>query len=323
MNILRPKVELYAKKYGTNDFNKYCFFAFRQKFRDNFKPSLGKIFTVVIFCLDQDYPDQVLNKFSTDFINSYESAIVEEKDFNKIQNYRLKQNIMIQYYDVTAKISVDNPVLPNFYTSFSKEGLVLNQSPDYDPNKVKFSFRFDQVVKCKGGEASTLKQVLNPVIAGLFKDDECCISYLVDWSQKGSKNMFCSMFSKKWKCKADIKIFQSTLYHYCLEQQIEKIKKTKNAYGSLNNAKMYFLERAAIISSLKDVEEYNLNSVWDKMNYFYQIVVEEKKSIKDDLYLSLQAFDKEIGNPKSGSLGGCKELLGKLETEKNESRMFF
>jgi len=324
MNNLRPKIELFARKFGIEKFNKYCFFSFRKKLKDNQKPQLGQIFTSVIFCLDQNYSSEILKKFSYDFIKYYELAIFNEKDFNKIQQYRLKQNIMIQYYDPSEKLSSEYPRLPNFYTSFTKEGLVLNESQDYDPKHVKYSFRFDQVVQCSGDEASTLKNVLNPKISSLFKDDECCVSYLVDWNQKGVKNMFCSMYQTKWKCKVDIKIFESTLYNYCLEQQLEKVQKTKKFYGSdLGKAKMYFLERASIISALKDVENFNLNSFIDKNNYLYKMVEEEKKKFKEDLFLSLKAFDREISDPNKADQSGCDMIIDKNQKIKKLQCILF
>lgn len=310
MNKLRPKIEIFAKRKGIEDFNKYCFFAFRKKLSHSEKPQLGMIYTAVIFCLDESYSNEVLSKFSSDFTSNYEKAVVNETDLSKIQKYRLKQNIMIQYYDPMEKISIENPRLPNFYTSFAKEGLVLNESKNYDPKHVKYSFRFDQVVQCNADEASTLKKVINPKVATLFRDDECCISYMVDWNQKGVKNMFCSMYSKKWKCRVDIKIFQSTLYSYCLEQQMEKVNKVKKIHKSdLGKAKMYFLERASMVSALKSVQDFNLDSLWDKNSYFYKMIEEEKKVVKEDLFASLKAFDKEIADNKKGVVSGCDSVI--------------
>lgn len=324
MNNLRPKIELFAKRHGTKDFNKYCFFAFRRKPRDSEKPQLGLIYTSVIFCLDENSSNELLSKFSPDFIRSYEHAVTTESDLNRIQQYRLKQNIMIQYYDPMEKLALDNPRLPNFFTSFAKEGLVLNESKDYDPKQVKYSFRFDQVVQCTADEASSLKQVLNPKIATLFRDDECCVSYMVDWNQKGVKNMFCSMYSTKWKCRVDIKIFTSTLYSYCLEQHMEKVNKVKKAFGKdLAKAKMYFLERVSMISALKNVQEFRLESIWDKFGYFYKMVEEEKQVVKEDLFVSLKAFDKEIADSKSKVESGCDGIIDVRNQLKQKSKGIF
>lgn len=312
MNALRPKVEKFAHKFGRKDFNKFCFFGFRQKLKDKEYPSLGKICTAVIFCLSSDYDNEMLKKFSTQFVQMYEKAIVEEKDLNKIQNYRLKQNIMIQFYDPMERIDLMNPHLPNFYTSFASEGLVLNTSADYNPLKVKYSFRFDQVVQCTGDEASTLKKVLNPIVSKLFRADECCISYLVDWNQNGVKNMFCSMYLTPWKCHVDIKIFQSTLYHYCLTQQIEKTKKKKIKNKDLGKMKMYFLERATVISTLREIDNFNLYAFLDKQSYFYNLVAQEKKTVKADLFSSLVAFNQEVTDKNSRLNDGCTRLMGNI-----------
>ena len=310
MNYLRPKIELFAQRHGTKEFNKFCSFAFRRKPRDVENPQLGLIYTSVIFCLDESYKNEVLTKFSSDFIRSYETAVTLETDLNKIQQYRLKQNIMIQYYDPMERINLENPKLPNFFTSFSNEGLVLNESKDYDPKQVKFSFRFDQIVQCTGDEASSLKQTLNQKIASLFREDQCCISYMVDWNQKGVKIMFCSMYATEWKCRVDIKVFSSTIYSYCLEQNLEKINRIKKVVrNDLSKAKLYFLERVSMISDLKSVQEFNLESMWDKLSYFYKMVEEEKKVVKEDLFVSLKAFDKDIADTKRGNESGCDDII--------------
>lgn len=311
MNSLRPKVELFAQKFGVEKFNKFCFFALRSKVRDLRLPSLGKVYTVVIFCLNSSYEEGVLKKFSNEFIQKYEKAIVEENNFNKIQVYRLKQNIMIQYYDPLEKINVFSPRIPNYYTSFAHEGLVLNESPDYNPINVKYSFRFDQIINCRGDEASTLKKVLNPEISTLFKPDYCCVSYLVDWNNNGVKNMFCSMYEKSWKCKVDIKIFQSTLYNHCLTQNLEKINQQKKINKDLGKIQIPFLERANILSTLREVDRINPDNIWDKNSHFNKLLSNEKKTLKKDIFNSLDALNKEVSDGRKNLEGGCLEIIKK------------
>jgi len=243
-----------------------------------------------------------------------------EKNLMKIQNYRLKQNIQIQYYDPLEKINTENPKLPNFYTSFAKEGLVMNADSNYVPTQVKYSFRFDQVVECNGGEASTLRAILNPVIQGLFRPDYCCVSYLVDWQQKGVKNMFCSMYQKDWKCKADIKIFQATLYQYCITNQIEKLNKVLIEYnGNIRESKLYFLERAAVITVIREILYTDIEIYMDQSSYLYFLVSNEKKKAKYHLYDALRSFDLETGksgNKKKSCMFGKEEFT--LDDSNNE-----
>lgn len=313
MTLLKPKIIRYAEKQGKAIFNKFCFFAFRQKYQEEKIKQLGKIYTAVIFCLNKDTTDEVLAKFSDNFVAYYTKKIVEEKNLMKIQNYRLKQNIEIQYYDPMEKINLENPKLPNFHTSFAKEGLVLNEDGHYDPRKVKYSFRFDQVVECNGGEASTLKSILNPVISGLFKPDYCCVSYLIDWQQKGVKNMFCSMYQKDWKCKVDIKIFQSTLYQFCIINQIEKLNKVLvQTNNNISESKLYFLERASIITVIREILYTDIEIYMDQSSYLFYLVSKEKKRAKYDLYDALRSFDLETkykGGNKKGCVFGNEEFL--------------
>lgn len=315
MTLLKPKIMRYAERLGKESFNKYCFFAFRLKYQDHKIKQLGKIYTAVIFCLNRDTTDEVLSKFTENFTRFYTEKIINEKNLMKIQNYRLKQNIQIQYYDPMEKINSENPKLPNFYTSFSKQGLVLNEDPNYDPLKVKYSFRFDQVVECSGGEASSLKGILNPEIGGLFRPDYCCVSYLVDWQQKGVKNMFCSLYQKDWKCKVDIKIFQSTLYQFCIMNQIEKLNKVLiDSNNNIRQSKLYFLERAAIITVIREILYTDIELYMDQSSYLYYLVSKEKKRAKYDLYDALRSFDLDTNagkgkNKRKGCVFGKEEFL--------------
>lgn len=313
ITYLKPKVMKYANTYGIEKFNKYCSSALRSKYIDKKVKSLGKIMTSIIFCLSDDTTEERIKNFNYDFIVYYTNTLVNEKNLMKIQNYRLKQNIQIQYYDPMEKINIENPKLPNFFTSFSKEGLVLNEDKNYDPLKVKYSFRFDQVVECTGGEASSLKAIIRPEISVLFRPDFCCISYLVDWQQKGVKNMFCSMYIKDWKCKVDIKIFQSTLYQYCIMNQIEKLNKIMiNNNNSIYRANLYFLERASIITVLREILYTDIENYVEENSYLFTLIKREKVRAKYDLYYALRSFD--LDKKPQGELAkkkGCK--FGKEE----------
>ena len=321
MTLLKPKIIQFAKRYGKESFNKFCSFAFRLKYQDPKIKQLGKIYTAVIFCLDKDTSHEVIAKFTENFIRYYSEKVVDEKNLMKIQNYRLKQIIEIQYYDPMEKFQSENPKLPNFFTSFAKEGLVLNEDKHYDPLKVKYSFRFDQVVECKGGEASSLKAIMNPNIGGLFRPDYCCVSYLVDWQQKGVKNMFCSTNEKDWKCKVDVKIFQSTLYQFCIMNQIEKLNKVLiESNNNIRESKLYFLERASIITVIREILYTDIEKYMDQSSYLFYLVSIEKKKAKYDLYDALRSFDLDTnGGSKHGKKGcvfGHEEIL--LDESKSE-----
>lgn len=313
----QPKITKYAKELGINFFNKFCFFSFRLKYKDPENTGLGKTYTIITFCLDKEYSQATLDKFSQDFKNSVSEAVFNEPKYMKVQNYRLKQNIEIQYYDPMAKIDPNNPEVPDFFTSFSPEGLVLNKDPNYDPTKVKFSFRFDQLVDCTPKEAGMLKKVLDPKISALYKPDECCVSYLVDWQMKGVKNMFCSMFQETFKCKTDIKIFQSTVYEYCIANKIANfnllMKKNNN---QLQKAKLSFLELAGSINFLSEIIENNLEKYQSPVSKLRADIIEIKKTAKENKMILLKIFGKETN--KDDGTPNCEDILnGALENNKN------
>lgn len=276
MNKFRPRIERFAEIYGIQKFNKYCFFSINNAWKDSDNKNKGKEFSSYVFCLPEESADEeTLKKFPEDFRQNYSRAIVETKDLLDLQQYRLKQNIQIQYYEPHITLadiqsqssstgqSLLNGKLPTYYSSFSKEGLVMNLDSTHNPLKVKYSFRFDQVIKCRGGNPKDMKKYLRPQITSLFKPDYCCVSYLVDQENTCNMAMFCSTYNKDWKCKADIEIFKSTLYKRCMIGHIENIdKKIAKVLEDKNNSQISFLRKATLIYALRETMDPNiLNNV--------------------------------------------------------------
>ena len=309
MSNFKPKVLKFAQKIGVPFFNKNCFFTFRTKYKDEGQKSLGKIYTVICMCLDKDTNDASLAKFSKDFKTNMSEKVFNEPQYMKIQNYRINQNVEIQYFDPMQKFDMNDLEVPDFYTSFAREGLVLNKDKNYDPLKVKFSFRFDQVVDCTPFEAASLKKILHEKIAELYKPDKCCVSYLVDWQMKGVKNMFCSMQKSEYKCKIDIKVFQSTVYEYCIDNKIFNFKLLlKKNNGNLSKAKLYFLETAGIIKFLEEIITKDLENFINPNSALYNDIVELKKDAKEQKKKALKLFEAEINADEKEKIK-CKEIL--------------
>jgi hypothetical protein len=317
MDNFKPKIDKFAQKVGLAYFNKFCFFTYRMKYKDDKEKQLGKIYTLITMCLDKQTTNASLDKFSRDFKSNMSEFVFKEPQYGKVQNYRFKQNIEIQYYDPLAKIDHENPEVPDFYTSFTPEGLVLNKDKNYDPTKVKFSFRFDQLVDCIPREAATLKAIISPKLAALYKPDDCCVSYLVDWQMKGVKNMFCSMYDKMFKCKTDIKVFQSTLYEYCIAGKIDVFKKLmKKNNQDLKKAKLYFLEQAGIINFLNEIITKNLEKYQNPESKLYADIVKLKKDAKTLRKTALKLFEKDVNKTPGKTTPSCKDILkGALERQ--------
>jgi len=267
MNTFRPRIEIFAKNfYSMDKFNKYCFFIINHSWVNSLEKEKGKEFSALIFCLNSDTTDeQQLASFPEDFRLKYSKALVSSEDFLSLQQYRLKQNIQIQFYDPhitleeirkqsksTGQSSAVGG-LPTLYTSFSNEGLVMNTNKNHNPLGVKYSFRYDQVIKCRGEHPEELKKNIKPEISMLFRPEKCCISYIVDFNNTCSMAMFCSSFLKDWKCEADIKIFRSTMYKRCLIEKIENVeKKVQKIKTDKANTNVSFLNKAALIYGLRE-----------------------------------------------------------------------
>lgn len=272
MNKFRPRIEKFAFTYDNDKFNKYCFFMINHTWILKEEKDKGKEFSVMIFCLNAETTEkEMLERFPEDFRLKYTKALVDSEDFLSLQQYRLKQNIQIQFFEphitleeiqkqshATGQASATGG-LPTLYTSFSNEGLVMNLDPNHDPTKVRYSFRYDQVIKCRGENPPQLKRYMKPEITSLFRPDECCVSYVVDFNNTCSMAMFCSTYLKDWKCRADIKIFRSTLYKRCLIEKTENInQKVDRITKDIKGEKETFLNKAAIIYGLRETMNKNM-----------------------------------------------------------------
>lgn len=266
MNKFRPRIEKFAHSYENDKFNKYCFFLINHTWVLKDEKDKGKEFSVMIFCLNSETTEkQALERFPEDFRLKFTNSIVATEDFLSLQQYRLKQNIQIQFYEphisleeiqkeslATGQESASGG-LPTLYTSFSNEGLVMNSNQNHDPTKVRYSFRYDQVIKCRGEHPPEIKKHIKPEITSLFRPDECCVSYVVDSNNTCSMAMFCSTYLKAWKCQVDIKIFRSTLYKRCLIEKTENVdQKVGRIVKDLSGEKETFLNKAALIYGLRE-----------------------------------------------------------------------
>ena len=295
---------------GDDNFNKFCFFIFRLNFVSETNKELGKVYSVIIFCLDHQYNNEELLNFSADIKKYYSEFIYEEKEYFKIQNYRIKENIAIQYYDPIAQIDIKNPVVPKFYTSFSEDGLSLNSDKNNQPTFVKFSFRFDQLIDCIPSEVSTLKKNLPEKVSALYRDDKFCLSYLVIWDNKPARNMFCTRYNKVFQSLADIKIFESTMYYYCMREKTEFITNFMKSHNNdFFSIKLNFLEQIGLINFLKEIDEKDLLKYLIPTSNLYKHIDRIKAKAKEYREFILKIFGGENKFDSSGRTPSCKEIL--------------
>jgi len=323
MNNFRPRIKKFAFNYENNKFNKYCFFLINHTWVSKDERDKGKEFSVIIFCLNSETTEkQVLKRFPEDFRLKYTNSLVGSDDFLSLQQYRLKQNIQVQFYEPhitmeeihkqslsTGQASATGG-LPTLYTSFSNEGLVMNLDKNLDPTKVRYSFRYDQVIKCRGEHPLKLKKYIKSDFTSLFRPDECCVSYIVDFNNICSMAMFCSTYLKEWKCKTDIKIFRSTMYKRCLIKKTEHIdQKVNRIVYDVNGEKETFLNKAAIIYGLRETMDDKMMQNLEEKSTLGRILAEmgtKNKSqesivlatLKPDCEKVLKKFEKKEKNNK-------------------------
>lgn len=305
MKKIQPKIYKVALKLNPDYFLKYCFFALRKELKIQDNKNEGMIITSTIFCLNKDTTDSELAKFYKDFNNNYSDTVFDQPDFNVVQRYRINQNIEIQYYTGNQKKTSE---APQFFTSFAEEGMTLNKSKDHDPTQVKHSFRFDQVVDCAGNAAGPLKKVIDPELADEYRQDDCCVSYLLNWDGKGSKTMICSTFKEIWKCKVEIKIIRSTMFDFCMRGRLSDFFRSRKAGKKILNLRVPLIERLANIEVMNLMFTFNLKTYPNDNSFEYKLYEMQSKRNKQDYIDNVIRLDYELASPGKKS-GGCQEYI--------------
>ena len=305
---IQPKIVKVAQAKGESYFKKYCFFALRQKLKIETNKNEGKIMTSVIFCFNNQTTDAELLRFFNDYNEKYSSAVTKEEDFNLIQRYRIKQNIFIQYYQGMSPMNYETA--PEYFSSFSEEGLVMNQSKELNPATVKQSFRYDQIIDCDGFSAIDLKAAIGKEIADLYRDDSCCISYLTNWDGVGSKIMICSAYKTLWKCQIDIKIIRSTMYDLCMRNKIKDFFAARLQGHPKSTLNLNMIERIGVIDTMFLMRSFNLTTYPTNNTMEYLLYEDQSKVNKEAMTENIIKLDEELSSKKSGG-GGCEEYIDK------------
>ena len=305
MKKIQPKISKVADSKGDAFFRKFCFFSLRQELKMAGNKNEGFIITSVIFCLDKQTSNAELAKFYKDFNDYYSESVSNENDFNLVQRYRIKQNIHVQFYTGMMKKTKTKEV-PEFFTSFAEEGMTLNKFDDNRPAGVKQAFRYDQVVDCAGYGAAGLKKSLDPELAADFREDECCISYLLNWDGAGSKIMICSTFDKLWKCKAEIKIIRSTMYDQCMVNKLINFTRIRKSGREIHTLKIAMIERLAAIETMHLMIDVNLKSYPNDNSKEYKAYEQQSHRNKKDFMVNIATLDYELASPGKKN-GGCME----------------
>lgn len=161
--------------------------------------------------------------FERDFKLKYTKQIVDNPIFKISQRFKKNQSVYFKYFEQQIKLSTlkknnENKRLefPNYYTSLTKEGVIMNKDKNEDPNSVKYAFRYDQTVKCSGFHPQKLKQYLSPQLQEMFGENECCVIYVTHWNSYANTSLFCSNKKEKWQCSSEIEIFRASFYNQCL-----------------------------------------------------------------------------------------------------------
>jgi len=295
LETLGPKIDKFALDYGTNDFDKFCKYAFKTSFNSNSKKELGKIYHAVIICFKKETKKYIMSTFKKLIQKHYSYSIFNfpESKYANLQKIDLNQNINIQYFEHNINIEKMTKLfkdkksldLPNYWTSLTKEGIVMNNENSHIAKSVVFSFPYYQMIACSGFHPESMKIDLKPEISKFSKPNECCISYFVDNISYCKSVMFCSNNPEKWKCKVEIKILRASLYERCMEDHVNRLNKDLTTYKSniQNMGNIGFLEKARHIFTLKEIINGNFNQGGNQETQLGKIIDSIRRFAKNSL----------------------------------------
>jgi len=260
---------------------------------DKTSKELGKIHLAFIICFKKETNAQILYTFKKYICENYAQALLNTKNNYKLQHYNLNQNILLQFYEHhisiqdVKKYNLQAPALPSLWTSLTKQGLIMNKENNFSPKSISYSFRYDQIIKCNGYHPQLLKSHLEAKMQSYFKNDSCCVSYVVDSLTYCNGNMFCSKKTEKWRCNSEIQIFKATVYTECMQAHIEELSKLVEKYkGNLLNVKgMNFLQKVKHLYTLKEISNVNFTEELNKQGYLYKLakpIIEGAKKYQTD-----------------------------------------
>lgn len=178
------------------------------------------------------------------------------------------------------------------------------------------------MLNCDGIDPDTIKSSLEPKVASMFKPNECCIGYNLDWNLKPMNEMFCSMYNKIPKCKIDIKLFKATIYGRCLEVQLAKLKSSLVfSNNNLQTLNLSITSRASLIYIVKQIISKDLTSFINPARPIYTLIKDEEPRAKLDLYALLKGLEIQLnGTVTNTTVAAPKDLLDTGEGEEKSAQ---
>ncbi len=316
MDKLKPKIDAVSADKGSSNFEKLCSVAFLKEFIDPNDISKGIINNAVIICLNEQETEENIKKFKDDFISHYTNSINSTNELLKLQQYEDKLPVNVQFYDPSVDINGPIADLPQYFANFNQEGLVLMSDKSSDPSKVKFSFRFDQILNCRGTELKAALDSLDKKVSTMIKPSECCVAYTVDWNLKPLNDIFCSPQNKPYKCKVEAKLFQTTTYSRCISAQVMKLMELlKETNGNLEKANITIIKRSQMIQLLNEISKFNISKYYSKQTKTYKIIQKILPHAQKHLHGLLQGLANETNGKTTSTSSSKTDLVENIKRE--------
>ena len=251
---LKPGLETIIQSKGSREFQNSCytFVKMKHKIPGDYKTIIRT--QLVVACFKSSETENIKEKFYKKFINYHSVAVKEEKQLLKLQRYQLGLQIQLQYWDNDITFDNTNPVAKKYYSVITPQGFTLSDVKNKDPVNIQLSFRFDQIINARSISTQKVKAVMKEGISSVYKDNDACAGYLVEWNGKPDYNLICSMYLHGAKARTDIKIIVATVYKLTMVEGMESlINEIRRCSKDLTTTKINFLRRSKYIHILDEV----------------------------------------------------------------------
>merc|ERR1711957_775568 len=106
-----------------------------------------------------------------------------------------------------------------------------------------------------------------------------------------------------------------TLYEYCIAGKVDSFKRLMKKHNNdLTKAKLYFLEQAAVINFLGEINTQNIEKYENPESKLHKDIVILKKDAKTLRKIALKLFEKDVNANPGPTNPSCKDILnGALE----------
>ena len=201
------------------------------------------IFQIVALLFEPE-SENLIDIFKTQLLSRYINVVANVKNKLSLQSLIHSEKVELQTYSNSMS---DETALPlEFFVSSTSNGVTMAKKNC----NVSYSFRYSQLLSCFSELDPRNK--FNREIVSHYNSQ--CLIYIVDWNSNPAYNLFCSTLTRDDKARAQMLVFESTVYRNCFKDGIKELSlELQNRGGSLGDSKLPVFKRLKYIKLLDEI----------------------------------------------------------------------